>query len=137
MRPNPVASADIWVMDLTRGTESRLSPCRQRTIVLCELPTAKIWFLNRLVGELKGCTGCAPTARAKPHRLTEGKPRQVPFSSLPDGKRLAYSETSTSPIRSEHWTAPVEGDLDHPRLGKSEPLLRTPFSEGMRLARWG
>jgi serine/threonine-protein kinase len=31
--------------------------------------------------------------------------------------------------RSEIWTAPIEGDRDHPRLGKAVPFLRTSFSE--------
>jgi hypothetical protein len=34
-------------------------------------------------------------------------------------------------MRSENWAAPVEGDPDHPRPGKPEPFLRTPFSELM------
>jgi hypothetical protein len=28
----------------------------------------------------------------------------------------------------EIWTAPIEGDIDHPRLGKAEPFLRTASS---------
>ena len=28
----------------------------------------------------------------------------------------------------EIWTAPIEGDADHPRLGKTEPFLQTPFN---------
>jgi Tol biopolymer transport system component len=60
-------------------------------------------------------------------RLTDGQTVQIPNSFSPDGKRLAYSQQSADG-HNEIWTAPVEGDSDHPRLGKAEPFLRTSFN---------
>ena len=58
----------------------------------------------------------------------EDKRRLSPSSISPDGKRLAYSQYSTD-IHGEIWTAPLEGDSEHPRLGKPEVFLHTSFSE--------
>jgi Tol biopolymer transport system component len=46
----------------------------------------------------------------------------------PDGKRLAFSQIGNggSP---DIFTAPIEGDPGHPRLGKAELFLGTPFIE--------
>src|SRR5260370_24018390 len=63
---------------------------------------------------------------AEPQRLTNDGIRRIPRSFSPDGKRLAYSQQSAG--HSEIWTAPLEGDRDHPRLGKAELLLQTPFN---------
>jgi len=57
----------------------------------------------------------------EPHRLTNDGIRRIPCSFSPDGKLLAYSQQSGG--KNEMWTAPVEGNPDHPRLGKAEPLL--------------
>jgi serine/threonine-protein kinase len=156
MRPNPVASADIWVLDLTRGTPSRLTtlPAANHNIVWT--PDSKNLVFESYGGPAPGIYWIRADGSGEPQRLTEGTPRsdggapgdrsqkspcgqhcapaktgwsQIPFSFSSDGKRLAYSEFA-SPERSEHWTAPLEGDPDHPRLGKREPFLQTPFREG-------
>jgi Tol biopolymer transport system component len=63
-------------------------------------------------------------------RLTEGKTRQVPCSFSPDGRWLAYQQYRVGTFGdTEIWTAPVEGDRDHPHLGIAEQFLRTSFSE--------
>jgi serine/threonine-protein kinase len=49
----------------------------------------------------------------------------VPFTFTPDGKRLAFHRFGAD--GSEIWTVPVEGDPDHPRLGKPELFLASPF----------
>ena len=59
-------------------------------------------------------------------RLTDGKTREMPESISPDGKRLAISEANTG-SGVEVRMAPIEGDAGHPRLGRAEPFLRTPF----------
>jgi hypothetical protein len=61
-----------------------------------------------------------------PQRLTE-----TPSSLSPDGKRLAYYQWQLGGGRRgiKISTAPIEGDGDHPRLGKPEPFLGTQFAE--------
>ena len=51
---------------------------------------------------------------------------QTPNSISPDGRRLAYGVFKAEFTRSEIWTVPIEGDRDHPRLGRAEPFLQTP-----------
>jgi hypothetical protein len=62
-------------------------------------------------------------------RLTEGPLDGVnagwPSAFSPDGKRLAISTISRG-FAADISTAPIEGDADHPRLGKQEPFLHTP-----------
>jgi Tol biopolymer transport system component len=60
-------------------------------------------------------------------RLTDGKVQQSPHSISPDGKRLAMIQLSTAG-GIEIWTATIDGEAGHPRLGKPEPFLQTPFS---------
>ena len=58
----------------------------------------------------------------------ENKRRLSPSAISPDGKRFAYSQYHTD-VHGEIWTAPVEGDSEHLRLGKPEAFLSTSFSE--------
>jgi len=62
-------------------------------------------------------------------RLTESKNLQGPTSFSPDGKLLAFSEVTTQ-TGFDLWTLPLEGvESDHPKPGKPEPFLVTPFNE--------
>jgi serine/threonine-protein kinase len=130
VRPNPAASADIWVMDLTRGTPLRLTtlPAGNHNIVWT--PDSKNLVFESYGGQAPGIYWIRADGSGEPQRLKEGNPRRIPFSFSSDGKRLEYSEFA-SPERSELWTAPLEGDPDHPRLGEPEPLPRTPSYELM------
>jgi Tol biopolymer transport system component len=62
-------------------------------------------------------------------RLTESKHVQVAGSFSPDGKLLAFNEVDPK-TGGDLWTLPLEKvDSDHPKPGKPEPLLVTPFNE--------
>jgi eukaryotic-like serine/threonine-protein kinase len=62
-------------------------------------------------------------------RLTENKFDQWPYSFSPDDKRLAFTELRPQ-TRDDLWTLPLgETESDHPKPGKAEPFLVTPFSE--------
>jgi serine/threonine-protein kinase len=62
-------------------------------------------------------------------RLRDRKPGEFPFSFSPDGRHLAYSQLGAE-SHPEIWVAPVEGGRGTlgVRLGKGEPLVRTPLS---------
>jgi serine/threonine-protein kinase len=52
-----------------------------------------------------------------------------PGSFSPDGRRLAYAEES-SETGSDLWTVALDlSDQEHPKAGKPELFLRTPFNE--------
>jgi serine/threonine-protein kinase len=62
-------------------------------------------------------------------RLTESKNSQTPYSFSPDGKWLAFDETSDQ-TNTDLWILPLEGlESDHLKPGKPEPLLVTPADE--------
>jgi len=128
--PTNPARADIWVKDLERQTLSRLTHLPGRN-------NSPLWTLdgNSIVFESShqvapGIYWIRADGAGEAQRLTDGKTRQVPCSFSPDGKRLAYQQYRVGTFGdTEIWTAPVEGDRNHPRLGIAEPFLQTSFSE--------
>ena len=64
-------------------------------------------------------------------KLLESKNDIRAHSFSPDGRRLAYYEF-TAQGNNDLWTLPLDvSDPEHPKPGKSEPFLRTPFNETM------
>jgi serine/threonine-protein kinase len=127
MRPTPVASADIWVQDLTRGAASRLTSLPAANHHIVWTPDGKNLVFESWGGPTPSMYWIRADGSREPQRLTEGNPRRYPQSCTPDGKRLAYAQSAS--FSSEMWAAPVEGAPDRPRLGKAEPLSRTSSSE--------
>jgi Tol biopolymer transport system component len=61
--------------------------------------------------------------------LVESKDILLAYSFSPDGKRLAFAQQSVD-TGFDLWTLPLDvSDPDHPKLGKPELFLRTPFNE--------
>ncbi len=121
--------ADIWVKDLERGTVSRLTHLAGRSNVPLWTPDGRGIVFHTAFHQASGIYWVRADGMGEPQLLmgANGKP-SFPSSISPDGKRLAYTQYGTD-IRLEIWTAPIEGDSDHPRLGKPEAFLRTSFSE--------
>jgi Tol biopolymer transport system component len=116
------------VQDLDRDVPSRLTN-------LPGINTGATWTPNGIRIVFESVLGEAPSlywiradGSGGPQRLTNDGIRRIPYSFSPDGKRLAYAQESGG--RSAIWTAPIEGDSDHPRLGKPELFLQTPLSDG-------
>jgi Tol biopolymer transport system component/predicted Ser/Thr protein kinase len=121
---------DIWVKDIDRDSPSRLSffpgsngspvwtPDGKYIVFRSETPAAPGPYIVRSDGS------------GEPQRLMDSKVNELPtpYSFSPDGKRLAFyaSGNSGSP---DIFTAPVEGDPGHPRLGKPDLFVGTPFVE--------
>ena len=124
--------ADIWVKDLERDTVSRLTNLPGRNNFPVWTPDGKNIVFESWNWAGSGMYWIRADGVGEAQRLTEAnlKTFQSPYSFSPDGKRLAYSHyQESSGFRAEIWTAPMEGDRDHPRLGKAEVFLRTSFSE--------
>jgi serine/threonine-protein kinase len=125
MGTSPGGKPDLWVHDLKRDTTSRLT----------SLPGWNYWPVwtpdsrNIVFASVGSAAGGLYLVRAdgsgEPQQLSDGW--GLPYSFSPDGKRLEYEETNAGQARI--WTAPLEGGPEHPRLGKAEPFLSTPFSE--------
>jgi len=61
--------------------------------------------------------------------LLEGKVELDPYSFSPDGQRLAFAELGVD-TSFDLWTLPLDmSDPEHPKPGKPELFLRTPFNE--------
>ena len=61
--------------------------------------------------------------------LLESKGDPDPHSFSPDGKRLAFAEVGAN-TGDDLWTLPLDvSDPEHPKPGKQELFLRTPFDE--------
>jgi serine/threonine-protein kinase len=115
---------DIWVKDLEHETTSRITSLPGRNSSPVWTPDGNHIVFVSSGSAASGIYSMRADGVGEPQRLTDGKVQQIPESFSP-GKRLAFIQYNG---RFEIWTAPVEGDLDHPRLGKPEPFLRTGFS---------
>ena len=117
---------DIWVRDLDRDTASRvtlLPGLNQYPVWTPDGKSLVFWSSNPAA---PGIYWVRADGSGVAQRLTDGKTREMPESISPDGKRVAITEANTG-SGVEIWMAPIEGDAGHPRLGRAEPFLRTPF----------
>jgi len=120
-------SDDIWVKDLERGTASRLSffPGENRRPVWT--PDGKHIIFASGNPAAPGLYWIRSDGSGEAHRLIEQANSQYSFS--PDGQRLAFVDSSKSGVDADIFTARVEGDPEHPRLGKPELFVGTPATE--------
>jgi serine/threonine-protein kinase len=118
---------DIWVRNLDRNTASRVTLLPGQNEWPVWTPDGKslvFWSSNPAA---PGIYSVRSDGSGVAQRLTDGKNAQLPESISPDGKRLALRQTSAGG-GVEIWTAPLEGDTGHPRLGRAEPFLQKPFN---------
>jgi Tol biopolymer transport system component len=118
---------DVWVKDLERDTPSRLSflPGPNRWPVWT--PDGKNIVFRSSNPTAPGLYWVRSDGSGEAQRLTDGKLNETPYSFSPDGKRLAFSQAGNR--SADIFTAPVEGDSAHLKLGKPELFLGTPFVE--------
>jgi serine/threonine protein kinase/Tol biopolymer transport system component len=120
---------NIWVEDLDRDTGVRLTSLPGSTGSPLWTPDGKhivFWYSNL---PRAGIYWTRADGSGDPQRLMELRTEErqfgtFPASFTPDGKRLAvYAIGSAFAVNI--WTASIEGDPDHPRLGKAQPFLHT------------
>jgi Tol biopolymer transport system component len=120
--------ADIWLYDLEREAPTKLT--------FTENNHAPVWTRDgkhiAYFSESKGIFSimCIRSdGVGEPQRLWESKTFLAPWSFSPDGRRLAFQETSPE-TRADLWTLPLDtSDPDHPKPGKPELFLRSPANE--------
>lgn len=117
---------DIWVYDWQRDIMTRLTfdggPYGDPTWT----PDGRYVVFDSYQGSIFWTHADGAT---QPQPLTQSKTFQVPVSFTPDGKRLAYHETSSSGVN-RIWTVPVENNGSQLRAGKPEQFLNGQFSQG-------
>lgn len=116
---------DVWVYDWQRDTMTRLTfdggPYGDPTWT----PDGRSVVFDSYQG---GMYWTHADGASQPQPLTQSKTFQIPVSFTPDGKRLAYHETSSSGVN-RIWTVPVEDNGGQLRVGKSEQFLKSQFSQ--------
>jgi eukaryotic-like serine/threonine-protein kinase len=125
------ARTDIWVKDLERDSVSRLTNLPGLNNRPVWTPDGKTIVFSSWDQATPGIYSIRADGAGEAQRLTELGGQviiQYPFSISPDGKRLAFTQSGFGKP-SEIWTAPIEGDREHPRLGKAEAFLHSSFSE--------
>jgi serine/threonine-protein kinase len=118
---------DIWVKDLDRDAPSRLSFLAGTNLWPVWTPDGKNIVFSSNNPAAPGLYWIRSDGSGEAQRLTEGKPPEVPYSFSPDGKRLAFHRIGNG--GQDLFTALIEGDAGHPKLGTPELFLGTPFSE--------
>ncbi len=121
--------ADIWVKDLERDTESRLTrpPGRNNTPIWT--PDGRSIIFDSNSQPAAGLYWVRADGAGEAQRLTDNRSLYWTAGSVsPDGRRLAYVQVADDG-REQIWTAPIEGDRDQPRLGKAELFSRSSATE--------
>jgi serine/threonine-protein kinase len=119
---------DIYIYDIDRDTSSRLTFAGENGVPVWAPDGKHIAF--QTVGA--GLFWIRSDGAGNPQRVLESSNNTVlPGSFSPDGRRLAYVESSPD-TGVDIWTLPLDlTDPDHPKPGKPEPFLRTPADESV------
>jgi DNA-binding winged helix-turn-helix (wHTH) protein len=120
---------DVWVYDMERNTMTRLTFGHQAWFPVWSPDGKHIAYMASEHGDAPNLYYVRADGAGEAVRLTESKNRQIPYSFSPDGKRLAYFEFDRQ-SQTDIWMLPLEElTSDHPKAGKPEPFLVTPFDE--------
>jgi Tol biopolymer transport system component len=120
---------DAWIYDTQRDSMSRLTYNSSGGLYPVWYPDGKhIVFQLRSAG-VSAIEWIRSDGAGEAMRLLEGNSERFPGSLSPDGRRLAYTELN-SETGADLWTVALDlSDPEHPKAGKPEPFLRTPFNE--------
>jgi len=121
---------ELWIYDQRRDTMSRLTYTGQGfALHPVWSPDGKhLAFESRSAG-VRSIGWIRSDGAGQALRLLESKNEVPPASFSPDGRRLAYTERSPE-TGFDLWTLTLDlSDPEHPKPGKPELFLRTPFNE--------
>jgi Tol biopolymer transport system component/predicted Ser/Thr protein kinase len=121
-------TSDIWVKDLDRDTPSRLSFLSERNRWPVWTPDGRNIVFQSANSAAPGLYWIRSDGSGEAQRLTDGKLLESPYSFSPDGKLLAFSQNGNG-NHFDIFTAPIEGDPGHPKLGKAELFLGGAFAD--------
>jgi serine/threonine-protein kinase len=111
--------ASISVYDVASGEMTRVTTRPGEYTGLTWMPDGALAF-----GGAAGLGRAASTAAADPAPLMPGTTARTPWSTSPDGQRLAYYERNAE-TGFDLWTVPILRSGSDARLGRPEPFLRT------------
>jgi Tol biopolymer transport system component/predicted Ser/Thr protein kinase len=120
---------DAWIYDAQRDSMSRLTYNSSGGLYPVWSPDGKYIVFQLRSSGATAIEWIRSDGAGEAQRLLEGKNELFPGSLSPDGRRLAYTELS-SETGFDLWTVTLDlSDAEHPKAGKPEPFLRTPFNE--------
>jgi Tol biopolymer transport system component/predicted Ser/Thr protein kinase len=124
----PYARGDIQVYDWQRDTMTRVTFTRAGVMPVWTPDGKHIVFRSQAAGRFSLWWIRADGA-GESQLLLESKGIVKPSSFSPDGKRLAFEEQAVD-TGWDLWTLPLDvSDPEHPKPGKPELFLGTPFNE--------
>jgi serine/threonine-protein kinase len=122
-------SVNVWLFDWERDTPTRLTFTPGLEAFPVWSPDGKHIVFTSTRRGAPNLYWTRADGAGEAVRLTESKNGQYAHSFSPDGKRLAFGEIDPQ-TGDDLWTLRLEEtDGDHPKPGKPEPLLVTPFNE--------
>jgi Tol biopolymer transport system component len=119
--------SDIWVKDMDREAPSRLSFLKGANDSPVWTPDGKNIVFRSTGHDLSGLYWISADGAGEAQRLMDGKSGPTADSFSPDGKRLSFASGNSGSL--DLFTALVEGDARHPKLGKPELFLGTTYGE--------
>ena len=123
------AGSDVWVKDMDRDAPSRLSFLKGANDYPVWTPDGRNLVFRSSGGQdQSGLYWIRADGAGEAQRLMDGKLNPFPESFSSDGKRLSYSAIGNN-SSFDLFTAQLEGDPGHPKLGNPELFLGTPYAE--------
>jgi Tol biopolymer transport system component/predicted Ser/Thr protein kinase len=124
----PVSGGDIQVYDWQRDTMTRLT-FTQANLFPVWTPDGKHIAFGVRSPRANSMRWIRADGAGEAQTLLESKGELRLHSFSPDGKRLAFAEMGVD-TGFDLWTLPLDmSDPEHPKPGKPELFLRTPFDE--------
>ena len=122
------AGSDIWVKDMDRDGPSRLSFLKGANVRPVWTPDGRNLVFLSSGHDQSGLYWIRADGAGEAQRLMDGKLNPYPDSFSPDGKRFSYAAIGNNGSP-DLFTSQLEGDPGHPKLGKPELFLGTPYAE--------
>jgi serine/threonine-protein kinase len=123
---NQYGHQDLWIQDAVRSASVRLTslPGNSQSPVWSPDGTHILFAVGNQPDQ--GIYWVRADGAGEPRLVAKiDSVLPLPTAFSPDGTRVAF--VSGNPFTAmDVWTASFEGPVDHPRLGKREPLLRAP-----------
>jgi serine/threonine-protein kinase len=124
----PFESGDIQVYDWQRDTMRRLTFTQANLFPVWTPDGKHMVFLSQARGGAS-LRWIRADGAGEAQSLLESKRVLIPYSFSPDGQRLAFAESGVD-TSFDLWTLLLDlSDPDHPKPGKPELFLRSPFVE--------
>jgi hypothetical protein len=119
---------DLYVYDFQTDVLSRLTFFGELAYAPVWTPDGKHIVLLLARGDSQSLLWIRSDGAGMAQTLLEGKASVEPHSISPDGRHVAYQQSSKMGF--ETWTLPLDlTDPDHPKPGKPEPFAQTAANE--------